>query len=95
MDTFFEKGALDNGYKSMGWAEQGFIYLFSKEPIRNAADLKKGKVWIWEDTPIGRAVFKELGVNAVPLPVTDVLMALQTGMVDTVYSSPLAAIAVQ
>lgn len=95
MNSFFQKGLLDNGFKSMGWAEQGFIYLLSKEPIRNAADLKKGKVWIWEDTPIGRAVFKELGVNAIPLSVTDVLMALQTGMIDTVYSSPLAAIAVQ
>lgn len=95
MDGFYQKGFLDNGFKSMGWAEQGFIYLLSKEPIRNATDLKKGKVWIWEDTPIGKAVFKELGVNAIPLPVTDVLMALQTGMVDTVYSSPLAAIAVQ
>jgi TRAP-type C4-dicarboxylate transport system substrate-binding protein len=95
MDSLFQKGLLDNGFKSMGWAEQGFIYLLSKEPIRNAADVKKGKVWIWEDTPIGKAVFKELGVNAIPLPVTDVLMALQTGMVDTVYSSPLAAIAVQ
>jgi TRAP-type transport system periplasmic protein len=95
MDSFFQKGLLDNGFKSMGWAEQGFIYLLSKEPIRNAGDLKKGKVWIWEDTAIGRAVFKELGANAIPLPVTDVLMALQTGMVDTVYSSPLAAIAVQ
>ena len=95
MDSFFQKGLLDNGFKSMGWAEQGFIYLLSKEPIRNAADLKKGKVWIWEDTPLGRAVFKELGVNAIPLSVTDVLMALQTGMIDTVYSSPLAAIGVQ
>jgi TRAP-type transport system periplasmic protein len=95
MDSFYQKGLLDNGFKSMGWAEQGFVYLLSKEPIRNAADLKKGKVWIWEDTAMGRAVFKELGVNAIPLPVTDVLMALQTGMVDTVYSSPLAAIAVQ
>jgi len=95
MDSFFQKGLLDNGFKSMGWAEQGFVYLLSKEPIRNVADLKKGKVWIWEDTPIGRAVFKELGVNAIPLPVTDVLMGLQTGMIDTVYSSPLAAIAVQ
>jgi TRAP-type transport system periplasmic protein len=95
MDGFFQKGLLDGGFKSMGWAEQGFIYLLSKAPIKNAADLRKGKVWIWEDTAIGRAVFKELGVNAISLPVIDVLMALQTGMIDTVYSSPLAAIAVQ
>jgi TRAP-type C4-dicarboxylate transport system substrate-binding protein len=95
MGGFFEKGLLDNGFKVMGWGESGFIYLFSKQPIRNAADLRKGKVWIWEDTAMGRAVFKELGVNAVPLGIPDVLVSLQTGLIDTVYASPLAAISMQ
>ena len=95
MDGLFQQGLSDNGFKSLGWAEQGFIYLFSKEPVRNAADLRKSKVWIWEDTPLGKAVFKELGVNPIPLPISDVLMALQTGMVETVYISPLAAISMQ
>lgn len=44
---------------------------------------------------MGRAVFKELGVNPIPLSIPDILMALQTGMIDTVYSSPLAAISMQ
>ncbi len=95
MDGYFQKGFQDNGFKSLGWTEQGFIYLFSKEPIKNAADLRKGKVWIWEDTAMGRAVFKELGVNPIPLSIPDILMALQTGMIDTIYSSPLAAISMQ
>ncbi len=92
---FLEKGFWDNGYKIMGWGENGFIYLLSKEPIKSAADLKKGKVWIWEDTAIGKAVFKEVGVNPVPLGIPDVLVSLQTGMIDTVYASPLAAISMQ
>ncbi len=79
----------------MGWGESGFIYLFSKHPIKNAADLRKGKVWIWEDTAIGRAVFKELGINGIPLGIPDVLVSLQTGMIDTVYASPAAAISMQ
>jgi TRAP-type C4-dicarboxylate transport system substrate-binding protein len=95
MDGYFQKGVEDNGFKSLGWTEQGFIYLFSKEPIKNSADLRKVKVWIWEDTAMGRAVFKELGVNPIPLSIPDILMALQTGMIDTVYSSPLAAISMQ
>ncbi|MCX5908193.1 MAG: TRAP transporter substrate-binding protein DctP [Deltaproteobacteria bacterium] len=95
MDGYFQKGFEDNGFQSMGWTEQGFIYLLSKEPIKNAADLRKGKVWIWEDTAMGRAVFKELGVNPIPLSIPDILMALQTGMIDTLYSSPLAAISMQ
>ena len=95
MAGFFEKGCLDHGYKIMGWGENGFIYLLSKQPIKNAADLRKGKVWIWEDTAIGKAVFKEVGVNPVPLGIPDVLVSLQTGMIDTVYASPLAAISMQ
>jgi TRAP-type transport system periplasmic protein len=95
MGGFFEKGVWDNGFKIMGWGESGFIYLLSKHPIKNAADLRKGKVWIWEDTAMGRAVFKELGVNAIPLGIPDVLVSLQTGMIDTVYASPSAAISMQ
>jgi TRAP-type C4-dicarboxylate transport system substrate-binding protein len=95
MDGFFRKGLEDNGFILLGWAEQGFIYLFSKEPIRSAADIGKRKVWIWEDTAMGRAVFKELGVNPIPLSIPDILLALQTGMIDTVYASPLAAISMQ
>lgn len=95
MTPHFEQGVWDNGFKVLGWAESGFIYLFSKHPIRNAADLRKGKVWIWEDTAIGRAVFKELGINGIPLGIPDVLVSLQTGMIDTVYASPAAAISMQ
>ena len=95
MEGYFQKGFQDNGFKSLGWAEQGFIYVFSKEPIKNVTDIRKGKVWIWEDTAMGRAVFNELGINPIPLSIPDILMALQTGMIDTVYSSPLAAISMQ
>jgi TRAP-type C4-dicarboxylate transport system substrate-binding protein len=95
MSGYFEKGILDNGFKVMAWGESGFIYLFSKHPIKNAADLRRGKVWIWEDTAIGRAVFKELGINGIPLGIPDVLVSLQTGMIDTVYASPAAAISMQ
>jgi TRAP-type C4-dicarboxylate transport system substrate-binding protein len=95
MGGFFQKGLADQGFASMGWAEQGFIYLFSKEPIQSAAHIAKRKVWIWQDTAMGRAVFKELGVNPIPLSIPDILIALQTGMIDTVYASPLAAISMQ
>jgi TRAP-type transport system periplasmic protein len=36
-----------------------------------------------------------VGVNPVPLGIPDVLVSLQTGMIDTVYASPLAAISMQ
>jgi TRAP-type C4-dicarboxylate transport system substrate-binding protein len=64
-------------------------------PISSVADLKKAKVWIWEESPMGKAIFDEAGVSAIPLSVTDVLVGLQTRMVDVVYTPPTLAISLQ
>ncbi len=95
MDSFFRKGFEDNGHILLGWSEAGFIYLMSKFPISSASDLKKGKVWTWEESPMSKAILDEAGVSAIPLTVPDVLVALQTGLVDVVYAPPTAAISLQ
>ncbi|OGP52904.1 MAG: hypothetical protein A2Y65_10135 [Deltaproteobacteria bacterium RBG_13_52_11] len=95
MGPSFKKGLEDNGYILLGWAEAGFIYLMSTTPISSVADLKKAKVWIWHESPLAKAIFNEAGVAAIPLSATDVLVGLQTGMVQVVYAPPTAAIALQ
>jgi TRAP-type C4-dicarboxylate transport system substrate-binding protein len=95
MDSFFRKGFEDNGYVFLGWSEAGFIYLMSTLPISSVADLKKAKVWIWEESPMSKAIFDEAGVKAIPLTVPDVLVGLQTGLVDVVYAPPAGAISLQ
>jgi TRAP-type C4-dicarboxylate transport system substrate-binding protein len=95
MDSFFRKGFEDNGYILLGWSEAGFVYLMSTIPISSVSDLKKGKVWIWAESPMAKAIFDEAGVSAIPLSVPDVLVGLQTGMVDVVYVPPTYAISLQ
>ena len=95
MDSFFRKGFEDNGYVLLGWFEAGFVYLMSTLPISSVADLKKAKVWIWEESPMSEAIFDEAGVKAIPLTVPDVLVGLQTGLVDVVYAPPTGAISLQ
>ena len=95
MDSFFRKGFEENGYILLGWSEAGFIYLMSTLPISSVADLKKAKVWIWEESPMSQAIFDEAGVKAIPLSVPDVLVGLQTGLVDVVYTPPTGAISLQ
>jgi TRAP-type C4-dicarboxylate transport system substrate-binding protein len=95
MDSFFRKGFEENGYVLPGWSEAGFVYLMSTIPISSIADLKKGKVWIWEESPMSKAIFDEAGVKAIPLSIPDVLVGLQTGLVDVVYVPPTAAISLQ
>ncbi len=95
MDPFFRKGFEDNGYVLLGWSEAGFVYLMSTVPIASVADLKKHKVWIWEDSPMSKAILDEAGVKAIPLTIPDVLVGLQTGLVEVVYAPPTGAISLQ
>lgn len=79
----------------LGWAEAGFVYIYSNKPIRRLEDLKGTKVWQWEGDPLAAATFKSLGVSPVPLAITDVLPALSTNMIEAVYGPPLGALALQ
>lgn len=83
------------GFIGFGFAEGGFAYLLSTRPVKTIADLKAGKVWSPEGDTISLTAFESVGVAPVTLPLTDVLTALQTGLIDTVASSPTGAIALQ
>jgi TRAP-type C4-dicarboxylate transport system substrate-binding protein len=94
-DKEFAQAFEENGYVLLGWAEVGFVYIFSQSPIYGVDDVRKTKMWIWEGDPIAEATLKSLGVSAIPLSITDVLTSLQTGMINAVYTPPLGAIALQ
>ncbi len=85
----------ENGYVLIGWTEVGFVYVFGQKPIVSLEDLKGAKMWMWEGDPIAEATFKALNVHAIPLSITDVLTSLQTGLIDAVYTSPLACVTLQ
>jgi TRAP-type C4-dicarboxylate transport system substrate-binding protein len=89
------QGYRDNGYELLGWMEVGFIYFFSKEPIGSLDDLRKRRIWHWQGDPLGEAFFNASGLSPVPLSIIDVYTSLSTGLIDTVYTPPLGAIALQ
>ncbi len=87
----FEK----KGFVLIGWAEVGYVYIFTNKAVKTLDDFKHLKIWMWEGDPVAEATFKEFQVNPIPLSVTDVLTSLQTGLINTVYTSPLACIVLQ
>jgi TRAP-type C4-dicarboxylate transport system substrate-binding protein len=95
MGEGFKKGLEKNGYVALGWSEAGFTYLMSTVPVDTLEKLRKAKVWIWSDSPMAKAIFEEAGVIGVPLSIADVLVGLQTGLVEVVYAPPSVAIALQ
>lgn len=88
---FFE----EKNFISLGWADVGFVYMFSNSPVLSPADLQTVKMWIWSGDPLAELFFKAFTISPIPLSAPDVLTSLQTGIVDAVYSSPLACVALQ
>lgn len=90
-----EQSLHEGGFTLLGWAEVGFVYLFSKQPIAKQSDLKSAKMWLWEGDPLAEAFYRQAAVVPVPLAVTDVMTSLQTRLIDAVYSSPYACLGLQ
>ena len=92
---FFSKEFQKRGFELLAWAEVGNVNLFSKKPIRKVEDLRGLKVWAWSGDPIAKETFAAMGINPILLAITDVTIALNTGMINTVYAPPLGALALQ
>ncbi|MBW1798507.1 MAG: TRAP transporter substrate-binding protein DctP [Deltaproteobacteria bacterium] len=95
MRPLFADAFRKRGFELISWAEVGNAHLFSKKPVRKVKDLSGLKVWAWSGDPIAKETFSAMGVNPIPLAITDVTTALNTGMIDTVYAPPLGALALQ
>jgi len=92
---FFSEKFGEKGFELISWAEVGNVHLFSKNPIYKIHDLSRLKVWTWSGDPLSKETFLAMDANPIPLAMTDVTTALNTGMVDTVYAPPLGALALQ
>ncbi len=95
MDADLIKGLYEKGYVSFGISEGGFAYLMSRAPVTATADLAARKIWIPEGDRINQEAFAQFGISTIQLAMTDVLTALQTGLIDTVATTPVGAIALQ
>ncbi len=95
LDPIFEQRLRERGFHLLGWAEIGFVYLFSQQPVRTVADLQAQRMWLWEGDPLAQALLEEIGVSPIPLNIIDVLTSLQTGIVNTVYVTPYGCLSLQ
>jgi TRAP-type C4-dicarboxylate transport system substrate-binding protein len=85
----------ENGFRLMGWGEVGLLRYFSKAAVTRPSDLKHMRPWVWPQSHTMKAMWHAIGCTGVPLGVPEVYGALQTGMVDSIISTALAAVALQ
>ena len=95
MDEQILAGLQKAGFVSFGLSEGDFAYLLSNTPVKTTDDMRGLKIWIPEGDLINARMFEALGISPIPLPITDVMTGLQTGLIDTIASSPIGAIALQ
>ena len=95
MDAELMQGLEQQGMIALGFAEVGFAYLMSTAPIQTLSDMRSQKAWAPEDNKIAISAFQALDISPIPLPLRDVLMGLQTGMINVVAGSPVGALALQ
>jgi TRAP-type C4-dicarboxylate transport system substrate-binding protein len=74
------------------WAEGGWIYFFTKTPVRTPGELRKLRLWTSVGHPEAEKLSKEFGFQVVPLPETEMLTALQTGLIEAIDVPPLFAL---
>lgn len=85
----------EKGYVLLGFAEAGFVYLFSKQPIDSVDRLQQTRMWVWKGDRVAENFLEAFGVQGYPLQLADVNTGLETGMIDSFYSPPLASVAFQ
>ncbi len=87
----FEKG----GFVIFGIAEGGFAYVMSTVPVRTVEDMRRQKVWIPDNDSMILEAIKAFDITPIPLSIADVRAGLQTGLINTVTTPPIGALALQ
>ncbi len=91
MNPIFEQGIYEKGYKVVIWSMAGWLHFFSKNKIEYPDDLKKHKLSFTTGEPELEQVWKKSGYQVIPNEMADLMMGLQSGMVNSFYLPPLVA----
>jgi len=91
MMPLFEKKIEEKGYKFIIWTMAGWVQMFSKHKVVYPDDLKNHKISFATGEPQMEQFWKKGGFQIIPNEMKDMMMALQSGMVNAFYLPPLIA----
>jgi TRAP-type C4-dicarboxylate transport system substrate-binding protein len=95
LDQELIEGLAEKGYVTFGFASTGFARVMSGEPVASVDDLRGKKVWVPEGDEVSYKAMEALHVSPTALPLTDVMVGLQTELLDIVPVSPIGALFLQ
>jgi TRAP-type C4-dicarboxylate transport system substrate-binding protein len=83
------------GFINLGEANLGPEVLFTRRPVRNLAELRATRLWIWHLDDSLRVQAAALGLQVVPRPINEAGRAFERHETDGFIAVPSAALAFQ
>jgi TRAP-type C4-dicarboxylate transport system substrate-binding protein len=85
----------EQGLVTLHWGYGGWLHFFSKTPTRTVSDLQRLKMYTGAGDDRMTRLWRQNGYNPVALSTTDIMVGLQSGMIDGLPAPPLGALAFQ
>jgi TRAP-type C4-dicarboxylate transport system substrate-binding protein len=85
-------GLSESGFKLLFLVDIGWIYWFSANEIVVPEDLRNAKIYTTAGDYVTVELFKRFGFNAIPVSETDILISLQTGMINSMQTVPILSL---
>jgi TRAP-type C4-dicarboxylate transport system substrate-binding protein len=79
------------GFKVLNWADGGWVHTFTKKLARTPDEVRRMKLFTSAGDAETERLYNEFGFHVVPLTLTDMITALQTGMIEAFSTVPLFA----
>jgi TRAP-type C4-dicarboxylate transport system substrate-binding protein len=95
LEPTFNRMMEEKGFTMVTWFLAGWAYLFSKTPVATLRDAQSLKMYTDAATPKIVQAWEELGFEAVSIASTEVMVALQSDLVEAFIMTPLIAAAMQ
>ncbi len=98
LDTFvprFDERFREEGFEILAWSKSGWANIFCRQPIRSPADLRTVSLAVDNTETETSAAFKSLDFNVVTISLNEIMIGLQSGLIDAFASPPVIAGAYQ
>lgn len=90
-----DKEFAHSGARNLGGVMVGPVILFTREPVRNLAEMRQHTFWIWDADKLMMPIYPVLGFSVLPLPIYEAAHAFEQKRHDGFVATPAAALAFQ
>ncbi len=95
LDSYLMEDLEEAGYISFGFVGIGLAYAMGSKKATTLQEARRLKIWAPKNDQSSTLMLQAFGITPIPLTIVDVLTGLQTGLIDTVASPPVAAVTLQ